>query len=140
MLRSMEPRIPPRVSTWKSASAMKCATVIEVRAGVIEAVVIGENSAVGDIGAVIENNSMVMPVISPVVPPPAKSAKEPDAKAEAKRDSRSGQVQPWIPIPSRPNSERLAIDQPWIECRDVNDPCIGRLDHDRLPLLGDGLL
>ena len=106
----------------------------------IEGVAIGEDSVMGNIAVIVEGDAVVMPVIPPVVPAPAKAAKEADAKAEAPRNSRPGKVQSWIPIPAWPNSERLAIDEPGIVCRNVNHLGISRLDHDRLPLLGHGLL
>jgi hypothetical protein len=66
--------------------------MIEVCTRMIEGVVIGEDSAVGDVGIVVENDSVVMPIISPIVPTPAKTAEEADAKTEAKRNSRSRKV------------------------------------------------
>ena len=82
MLRhgSMETRIPARTPPLKAASSMKSAALIEVRVRVIKSVVVGEDSAVGDIGVVVEDDSVAMPIISPVVPAPAIAAKETDAK------------------------------------------------------------
>ena len=70
--------------------------MIEVRASAIEGVVIGEDSAVGNISVVVVNDIVVMPVRSPMVPTPAKSAKKADSKAEAKRNSRAVKKQSWI--------------------------------------------
>ena len=109
-------------------------------AGVIEVVAIDEDSAVGDVGVVVVNDSVVMPIISPVVPAPAIAAKEADAKAQAKRNSRPSKVQPWIPIPAWPDPDWLSIHEPGVIFRHVNNLRIGRLDHDRLSLLGHGLL
>ena len=114
--------------------------MIEGCTRVIEGVVIGEDSAVGDVGVVVENDSVAVPIVSPVVPAPAEAAEEADAIAEAKRNSRSGKIQPWIPIPTRPDPDRLSIHEPGIIFRHVNNLRIGRLDHDRLSLLGHGLL
>ena len=124
----------------KSTSTMKSAAMIEVPARVIEGVVIGEDSAVGDVGVVVEDDSVATPIVSPVMPSPAISAKEADAKAQAKRNSRSGKVQPWIPIPAWPDPDWLSIHEPGVIFRHVNNLRIGRLDHDRLSLLGHGLL
>ena len=135
----MEPRTSARPSALKAASTMKPA-MIEVCTGVIKGVAIGEDSAVGNVAVVVEGDAVVMPVISPVVPAPAKAAEEANTKAETKRNSRSGKVQPWIPIPARPNSEGLSIHEPGIVFRHVNDLRISRLDYDRLPLLGHVLL
>jgi hypothetical protein len=136
----MEPWISARASALKSASTMESATMIEVPARAIERVVIGEDSAVGDVGVVVERDSVAMPVVSPVVPAPAIAAKEADAKAQAKRNSRSGKIQPWIPIPAWPDPDWLSIHEPGVIFRHVNNLRIGRLDHDRLCLLGHGLL
>ena len=142
MLRggSMEPRISTRAPALKSASTMKSAAMIEVPGRAIERVVIGEDSAVGDVGVVVEDDSVAMPIISPVVPAPAEAAEEADAIAEAKRNSRSGKIQPWIPIPTWPDPDRPSIHEPGIIFRQINNLRIGRLDHDRLSLLGHGLL
>src|SRR5882672_6755251 len=139
MLRSRKPMLrsgpmEPRISTVKSAG------VIEVRASPIEAVAIDEDSTVGYIGVVVVNDSAVPPVRVPVVPAPAKSAKVADSKAETKRNSGSGKVQPWIPIPTRPNPNRFSVRQPRVIFRHVHDLRIGWLDHNGLPLLSDVFL
>jgi len=136
----MEPRTSTRAPALKSAATMKSGAMIEVCTRAIEGVVIGEDSAVGYVGVVVEDDSVAMPVVSPVVPAPSVAAKEADAKAQAKGNSRSGKVQPWIPIPAWPNPDRLSIHEPRIIFRHVNDLRVGRLDHDRLSLLGHGLL
>src|SRR5713101_7751784 len=136
----MEPRTSTRAPALKSTSPMKSVAMIEVCTRVVERVVIGEDSAVGDVGVVVEDDSVATPVVSPVVPAPAIAAKEADAKAQAKRNSRSGKIQPWIPIPAWPDPDRLAIHEPGVIFRHVNNLRIGRLDHDRLSLLGHLLL
>src|SRR6266849_10314823 len=105
--------------------------MIEVPAGVVEGVVISKDSAVGDVGVVVVDDTVAMPIISPVVPAPAKAAEEADSKAEAKRNSRSGKIQSWIPIPAWPDPDRLSIHKPGIIFRHVNNLRISRLDHDR---------
>ena len=55
-------------------------TVIEAASAAIECLVIEECSAVGFKVAVIENDISMAPVRSPVVPSPAKPAKEANAK------------------------------------------------------------
>jgi hypothetical protein len=62
-----------RASAMKSVCSMKSTAAIEV-------VTIDENSAVGDIGIVVENDVMVMPVLSPVVPAPAIPSEKADPK------------------------------------------------------------
>jgi len=109
--------------------------MIEVPAGVVKGVVISKDSAVGDVGVVVVDDTVMMPIISPVVPAPAKTAEEADSKAEAKRNTRSGKVQSWIPIPAWPDPNRLSIREPGIILRNVNDLRIGWFDHNGLPLL-----
>ena len=77
----MEPRTSTRTPALESACTMKSAAMIEGCTRVIEGVVIGEDSAVGDVGVVVEDDSVPMPIVSPVVPAPAIAAKEADAKA-----------------------------------------------------------
>src|SRR3984957_16214176 len=115
-------------------SAMKTTGAVKPT-GAIEAVAIGENSAVGNVAVGVEENSMTTPVVSPVSPPPAKSAKEADPKAEAKRDSRAANVESRIRIPSRPDSDGPSINEPRVIFRHVNNLRIGGLDHNGLPLL-----
>jgi len=79
-----------------SASTLKSATMIDVRALAIEGVVISEDSAVGYVSVMVVNDIVVMPVRSPMVPTPTKSAKKADSKAEAKRNSRAVKEQSWI--------------------------------------------
>src|SRR5260370_41623220 len=85
---------------------------LEVPACVIEGVVIGEDSAVGNVGVMVVNNIMVAPVGSPMVPAPAEPAKIADSKAKAKRDSRARKEQSLIRIPARPNPDNLSILKP----------------------------
>ena len=72
------------LSAMKSASSVKSTSVTEV-------VAIDEDSAVGLIVVIVETNVVVMPIVSPMVPSPAESAKEANSKAEAKRNPRAGQ-------------------------------------------------
>ncbi len=51
------------------------------RTRAIKVVAIDEDSAVGDVAVMIEKDTVVIPIRSPVVPTPAKPAKEADAKA-----------------------------------------------------------
>src|ERR1700687_4841073 len=119
---------------------MKSATMIAVRALAIEGVVISEDSAVGHISVVVINDIVVMPVRSPVVPSPAKSAEIADSKAEAKRNSRAGKKQSRIRIPAWPNPDGLSIRKPGVILRNVNNLRVGRFDHNRLSLRGHILL
>src|ERR1700693_489503 len=104
--------------------------------GAVKVAAIGENSAMGYITMMVEHHSMTtMPVVPPVSPAPAESAKKADSKAEPKRDSRAANVQSRIRIPSWPDSNGRSIHEPRVIFRHVNDIRIGRLDHNGLTLL-----
>src|SRR5437868_14608070 len=121
--RSME----TRVSAVESSSTTKST-------GMIEVVTIDKDSAVGNVGVVVENDSVVMPVVSPVVPAPTEAAKEADSKAKAKRHSRAGKEQSWVGIPAGPYSDWFPIDDPRVVLRHVDNLRVRGLDHNRLSL------
>src|SRR5882724_9721504 len=126
--------------TASRTPALKSSAMIEVPAGVVKGVVISEDSAVGYVGVVVVDDIVMMPIISPVVPAPAKTAEEADSKAETKRNTRSGKVQSGIPIPAGPDPDGLSIREPGIIFRNVNDLRVRGLDHNGLPLLSDVFL
>jgi len=63
----------------KSAGSVKPVGTVK-STGMIEVIAIDKNSAVRDVGVVVVNNSVAMPVVSPMVPTPAESAVEADSK------------------------------------------------------------
>src|SRR5580704_14172343 len=103
--------------------------------GAIEVVAVDENCAVGYIGVVTETNVVVMPVVSPVSPPPAKTAKKADAKAKTKCDTRTIKEESRIRIPARPDPDGLSIHQPRVILGNVNNLRVRGLDDDVLPLV-----
>src|SRR5882724_8723817 len=113
--------------TASRTPALKSSAMIEVPAGVV-------------VGVVVVDDIVMMPIISPVVPAPAKTAEEADSKAETKRNTRSGKVQSGIPIPAGPDPDGLSIREPGIIFRNVNDLRVRGLDHNGLPLLSDVFL
>src|SRR5947208_4775406 len=115
---------------------MEPARATEAETPAIEDVAIHEGSAVGDEDVVVEDDGVAMPVASPVVPPPAEAAKEPDVEAHAERDARSGDEEPRIPVPSRPGDDGSSVHHPRIVLRYVDDLRTRRFDDDRLSLLG----
>ena len=117
----------------KSGSAAKSTSMIQV-------VAVDKDSAVGDVGVVVKNDSVMMPVISPVMPAPPEAAKESHSKAKAERDSRSCKEQSRIRIPARPDADGLPIDEPGIILRHVNNLRVRRLDHNGLALLANVFL
>ena len=126
----------PRTSAAGPASAERVAMV---RVAVIEVVVaeivaINDGSAVGDIGVVVVYHPVAMPVASPVVPAPTISSEETDAEADSKSDPRSGQEDSRHGIPAWICDDRLAVCEPGIIGRYIDDLRIGRFDDDCAPL------
>src|SRR5437899_10549054 len=91
------------------------------RTRAIKVVAIDEDSAVGDVAVMIEKDTVVIPIRFPVVPTPAKTAKEADAKAETKRKTRTCKVQSRITIPAWPDPDRLSIHERRIVLQQVNN-------------------
>src|SRR5712691_9006567 len=102
-------------------SPMKATATIESTSGSIEVIAIHEHSAVGYVAVVIKKDIVVMPIVPPVSPAPAKIPKESDSKAEAPCKAWPGKVQSRIPVPAWPDRKRLSIDEPRIVLRHVND-------------------
>ena len=102
---------------------------------VAEIIAIDDRPAVGDVGVVVVNNSVVVPIVSPVVPTPAITAEEPNSKTKTKRDSRASKVQSWIRIPAGPDADGRTIDEPGIILRHVDNLRVRGLDHNGLPLV-----
>src|SRR5205807_5039384 len=102
-------------ATVKCISAVKAARVIEVSMCAIGVIVaIYECSAARDIDVAVVHDAAVMPVVSPVVPTPAETAKEADRITDTKQNSRCGNKQSWIPIPVWPSHQRCSIHNPRI--------------------------
>src|SRR6266576_598786 len=123
----------PMLAAGKSSSG--CTAVKST--GVIEVVAVREDSAVGYVVVVVEHDTVVMPVVSPVVPSPAEPAKEADSKAEAQRDPRTGKEQARIRIPAWPHPDGFSIHEPGVIFRHVNNLRVSRFDHNRFVLVGD---
>src|ERR1700688_2784192 len=115
--------------------AVESKTAAMESTGPIEVVAIGKDSAVGYVGVAVEKNAVVVPIISPMSPSPAKTAKEANSKAKTKRDSRTGKKQSRIRIPAGPDPDRFSINEPRIILRHVNKLRVRGLDHNGLPLL-----
>src|SRR5438045_9708662 len=105
------------------------------RTRAIKVVAIDEDTAVGDVAVMIEKDTVVIPIRSPVVPTPAKPAKEADAKAGTKRKTQTCKVQSRIPIPAWPDPDRLSIDEPSIVLRHESHLTFAVFDHNVLSLL-----
>src|SRR5712664_1437466 len=101
---------------------------------VVEVVAINDRPAVGDVGAVVVNHPVAMPVASPVMPAPTISSEVADSKANSKSNPRSGQEDSRHRIPARIRDDRLAIHEPGVIGRYIDDLRIGRFDDDCVPL------
>src|ERR1700730_16567966 len=76
--------------------AMKAGAMVEGPSRRVKAIPIEDAPAVRNVGVVVVDHSpVVMPIVSPMVPAPAESAKEPNPEPESKRDYRPRQEQPW---------------------------------------------
>ncbi len=105
-----------------------------VEVPVVEVVAIDDCSAVGDVGVVVVDHAMAMPVASPVMPTPPKSSEEADPEADSKSNPRSGQEDPRHGIPAWICDDRLTVDEPRIVRRHVDHFGIGRFDDNGVPL------
>ena len=92
---------------------------------VIEVAAINERSTVGDIGVVVEEHSVAVPVPSPVIPAPTETAEEKPRPVKIDSGDR-------IPIWVRDNG--IAVSEPRIVLRDVDHFRIGRLNNDGIVL------
>src|SRR6266850_3302296 len=136
-VRSRRP-VEPRSSTARSAS-VKCVAMVEVAAveiatAAVKAVAIDDSSAVGDVGVVVVNHAMAVPVASPVMPAPTKSSEEAHPEADSKSNPSSGQENPRHGIPAWIGDDRVAIHQPGIISRHVDYLRVGRFDDDSVAL------
>src|SRR6266481_3715869 len=123
--------VEPRTSAAGPASVERVAVVEVV---VAEIVAINDRPAVGDVGVVVVNHPMAMPVASPVMPAPTISSEETDAEPDSKSNPRSGEEDSRHGVPGRIRDDRLAIHEPGIIGRYIHDLRIGRLDDDGVPL------
>jgi hypothetical protein len=68
-----------------------------------EIVAIYKSSAMGDVGIVVVNDRVVVPVGSPVMPSPSKTAEEADSKTYTERNLRTADENAGNRIPSGPH-------------------------------------
>ena len=108
--------------------------VAVVKVTVVEVVAIDDRSAVGDVGVVVVDHPMAMPVASPVVPAPTISSEETDAEPDSKSNPRSGKEDARHRVPARICDDGLAIHEPGIIRGHIDDLRIGRFDDDCIPL------
>src|SRR5712664_3629199 len=123
-------RRPVRRGTSAARSAsVEPVTMVEVTAievAVVEVVAIDDRSAVRNVGIVVVNHPMAMPVASPVMPAPPKSTEESDSEPDSKSNPCSGQEDPRYGIPAWICDDRFAIHEPGIIGGHVDHFRIGR--------------
>ena len=121
----------PLATTARPASVEPVA-MVEV--GVVEVVAINDGPAVGDVGIVVVDYPVAMPVASPVMPTPTIPSEETDAEADSKSNSHSSQEDPWHGVPAWIRDDRPAIHEPGIIGRHINDFRRSWFDDDCVPL------
>ena len=99
--------------------------VAVVKVASVEVIAIYDRSAVGNVGGVVIDHPMTVPIASPVVPAPTKSSEEADAEADSKSNPRSGQENPWHGIPAWICDDRFAVHKPGIIGRHIDHLRIG---------------
>src|SRR5467141_291462 len=134
-VRSRRP-MEPRTSAGRSASVERVAMVevAAIEVAVVEVVAIDDRSAVRDVGVVVVNHPMAMPVASPVMPAPPKSTEESDSEPDSKSNPCSGQEDPRYGIPAWICDDRFAIHEPGIIGGHVDHFRIGRFNDDCVAL------
>src|SRR5260370_21600687 len=130
--RSVEPRTSAAGPASVERVAMVEVAVIEVV--VAEIVAINDRPPVGDVGVVVVNHPMAMPVASPVIPAPTISSEATDAEPNSKSNPRSGEEDSRHGVPARIRDDRLAIHEPRIIGRYIDNLRIGWFDDDCVPL------
>src|SRR5438876_4110184 len=101
---------------------------------VVEVVAIDDGCAMGDVGVVVVDYPVAMPIASPVMPAPSKSPEEADSKSNPERDCRPSQKDPWYGIPAWICDDRVAVHEPRIVRGHVNHFRIRGFDDDCVPL------
>ena len=113
------------------ASAVEI-SVIEV--GVAKVVAVDDRVTVRDVGVVIENYSMAMPVRIPVAPAPTKSSEEADSESNAEGNGGTLEKDSGYWIPARVSHDWCTVHQPRIEGRHVHHFRVRRFNDNRVAL------
>src|SRR5712675_582522 len=116
------------------SARVKRGAVVEISAAAVEVVAIYDCAAVGDVSVMVEHRAAIVPVISPVIPTPAKSSEEADSKSSAEVESWAGIKDSGHGIPTRVGQNGVSVHDPWIVSGHVNNVRIRRLNDDRASL------
>ena len=127
------------VKAARAAGLIEIVDPVCAAAAVIGVAVI-ESSALGVVVIVIIDRVMVVPIISPVIPAPAKTAVPADAEANSEGEVWAAKPDAGIGVPTGPGDDGSAIDYPGIVGGHVNHVRLSRLNDDSRALGGDGLL
>src|SRR5712664_3462001 len=131
--RTVEPRTSAARSVSVERVAMVEVAVVEValiQIVVVEVIAIDDGSAVRDVGVVVVDYPVAMPVASPVMPAPTIHSEETDAEPDSKSDPRFGKEDSWHGVPAWICDDWLAIHEPGIIGRYIDDLRVGRFDDD----------
>jgi hypothetical protein len=119
------------MESWISASRsapVERVAMVKIAAVVIEVVAIDDRAAVRNVGIVVVNHPMAVPIASPVMPAPSVAPIEVGAVAHSEEDHRAVVPGARIGIPAWPSNNRASIDDPGIVGRNVDDFGADRLD------------
>src|SRR4029450_681588 len=107
----------------ESTGPVKVAGMIEPARMAVPArrVMTPKRRTVRNIGTVVVDNTAAMPISPPVMPTPSKAAKYADPEAKSKVDPRTGNEQPRNRHPAWIERKRVAVDEPGIVRRDIDD-------------------
>src|SRR5580704_13707213 len=100
----------------------------------VDVVAIDDRSTVGDIGVVIVDHPVAMPVPSPVIPAPPKSSEETDSKSSAEVESWTAIKDSGHGIPTWIGDDGIAVYEPRVIRGNVDYVWNGRFDGDRIAL------
>ncbi len=101
---------------------------------VAEVVAIDDCSAVGDVGVVVIDHPVAVPVTSPVMPAPAKSSEVTDSESNSEGDCRACKKDSRHGIPARICNDRVAVHEPGIIGGHVDHFRIGRFNENGVAL------
>lgn len=125
------------MESWISSNMfprVKRGAMVKIAAAVVEVVAIHNRAAVGDVSVMVEHRAAIVPVISPVIPAPAKSSEETDPKSSAEVESWATIKDSGHGIPTRVGQNGVSVYDPWIVSRHVHNVRIRRLNDDRVSL------
>ena len=128
------------ISGPASVESVAMVEIATAKVAVIKVAAIDDRSAVRDIRVVVVDYPAAVPVISPVVPAPPKSAEEADAKSKTERDCGAGKKDSGNWNPAGVGNNRCSVNEPRIIGRHVDHIGVCRFDDDRVALSGYILL